>query len=170
VAHVAGSRTWISSAGEGEIDRQRRGEVGDDDPGGGGGQRPQVEELVGEEDRGKERQRNPCAAQRARPAARRRVQPPPEIAHQHDRTAGAEQIAGHEQGQHQQAAVLHPRHHGGEIGRRGLRPEQPVQHEDRGDRQEQRLEQRACMPPAQERADRRRAEQIERRYTAAATR
>ena len=81
--------------------------------------------------------RDPLAAQPRRASRHRgRVQPPSPVADADERTAGAEDVAGRQQRDDEQAAIVHPRQQRREIARRELRPEEAVQHDDgRGARQ-----------------------------------
>ena len=67
------------------------------------------------------------------------MKPAAGVAHEHERTAGAEQVAGREQGNDQQPAVVHPREHRGEVSRCELRTEETVKDNGRGDEQDHEL-------------------------------
>ena len=101
-------------------------EIADDEPGGRRRPRPQVEQLVGEEDGDEQRERDPLPPQPPRPMPRRPMHPAPEIADEDHRTGAAEHVAGGEQRADQQAAIVDPRQHRRQVLRREVGPEQPV--------------------------------------------
>jgi hypothetical protein len=82
------------------------------------------------------------------------------VTHQHERAAGAEQIAGREQGHDQQAAIVHPGYDGCEIGWSDLRTEQSMRDDRRRDHQGEKLQRRARVTPAQEGPDDRPAQEV----------
>ena len=125
-------------AGKDQVDEQRRAEVGEHEKGRAAGQRPEIEQLVGEQHGDEEQDADPLAAERRRPAARRPMEAAARVAHEDERTAGAEQIAGREERDDQQSAVVHPREDGGEIVGCKIGTDEAVEDEnDRGDEQDE---------------------------------
>ena len=89
------------------------------------GQRPEIEQLVAEQHGDEKRDADPLGAQPPRPVQPRRAHAPARVADEHERTPHAEQIAGREQRDDQQAAVVHPRQDRREIGRVDSGPKRP---------------------------------------------
>ena len=151
---------------EDRVDRQRGAEVGEHEIRRGARQCPQVEELVGEEHAGEEHERQPLAAQALRPEPRRRVQPASPVAHEDERTPGAEEVAGGEQRHDQQATVMDPGEHRRQIARCDVGPKESVENNE-GCRPEQpELHRRPGMPPPQKPANHRPAKHIHARSPA----
>ena len=150
-------------SGEQQINRERKCEVAQYEPGRRAGQGPQIEELVGEEHRDKERDADPFHAKPARPSSRRCPQPPAVIPYEHERAARAEEVPRHEQRDDQPSAILHPREDRGEIGGCDLGTEEAVQDEDEGDEQQNELQRRPCVPPSQKTSNERPAQDVGRR-------
>ena len=140
-------------AGKHHIDRERGAEVGEHQHRRASRQRPQIEQLVAEEHGDEQQDADPFGAQPARPAEPRLVDPASDVAHQHERAACAEQIAGRQQGDDQQSAIVHPGHDRREIGRCDLRTEESMSDDHRRDQQGHELQRRARMTPAEEGPD-----------------
>ena len=111
---------------------KRGGEVGERDPGRPPGRRPQVEELVGEEEEHDQRDGDPLVAQQARapggrPPSQMLAHPAAGPPRQHERAGHAEEIAGQQQREDDEAAVVEPDADGRQVLRRELRSDQAVE-------------------------------------------
>ncbi len=155
---------------EDRVDRQRGAEVRQHEIRRRARQRPQIEELVGEEHADEEHERQPLAAQALRPEPRRRVQPSSPVPHEDERTPGAEEVAGGEQRHDQQAAVVDPGQNRRQIARCDVGTEEAVENHDDGRRQQPELQRRPRMTPAEELADHRPAEHVHSQAAARAPR
>ena len=145
------------------IDQQHRDEVAGDDPRGQPRRRPQAEQLIGEEDERKQHNRHPLIAKPARPGKARMNKPPHEVAREHERARHAEEVARHEDHEHQRPAKMHPGQHRCQILRRDRRPEEAVQNHYHADQQQRNLQQSSRVPPHQKTPDHGNKQQIERR-------
>ena len=145
---------------EDRVDDERRGEISEDEVRGRAWQRPQVEELVAEENGDEEHEGQPLASQPLRPVQYRRVQPPRPVPRQDKRTTGAEEVAGREQRDDQETAIVDPGEDRGEICRGNIRAEESVENEDRRRDQQRRLKRGPRVLPAQKPADDRPAQHV----------
>ena len=99
--------------GEDGFQREGDQEVGDDDPGGEPGAGPQVEPFVQPKVDDEHTDGNPFAAQRVRPAFTGEAEFMGQGAGQREGAVHAEQVAGEEQGQDEDAAIMDPDDDGG---------------------------------------------------------
>ena len=143
------------------VDDECRHEVADRDPGREPRAVPQRERLVAPEEERDEPDREPFAAQPARPRPAGGQPAPGERARQRERARHAEEVAGHQQPENQQAAPMNPRQHAGQIHRPTCGPRRPSKITTAASSEHHRLQHRPRMPPAQEAAERRHAQQIE---------
>ena len=146
--------------GEHEVDQQRGAEVCEHQIRRRARQRPQVEQLVGEQHEDEQPDAEPFRAQPPGPAERRRQHSSARVPDEHERAAHAEQIARCKQRDDEQAAVVDPGQERREIARRGLRAEDAVHNHDGGDTQKEKLERRPGVAPAKEAANRRPAQDV----------
>ena len=145
---------------ENQIDCQRRAKVCEDQIRGAARQRPEIEELVGEQHRGEKNDGDPLAAKALRPQPRWRVKAPAPIPNEHERAAGAEEVAGGEERDDEQAAVVHPGEDRCEVAGRDVWTEETVQNDDRGGNEEGELQGSAGVTPLEQPADERPTENI----------
>ncbi len=145
---------------EDRVDDERGGEIGQDEIRRRARQRPQVEELVAEENGDEEHEGQPLAAQALRPVQYRRVQPPRPVSRQDKGTPGAEEVAGREQRDNQETPIVDPGEDRGEICRGDIRAEESVENEDRRRDQQRRLKRGPRVLPAQKPADDRPAQHV----------
>ena len=85
------------------------------------------------------------------------------VARQHERARHAEEVARHEDHEHQRSAKMHPGQHRCQILRRDRRPKEAVQNHDHADQQQRNLQQSSRVPPHQKSPDHGNKQQIERR-------
>jgi hypothetical protein len=104
-------------AREDQIDNERGRKVCEDEICRGARQRPEIEQLVAEQHRDKQRDADPFRAEPSREAKPGRPDAATRVANEYERTARAEQVAGGEQRDHQQPAIVHPRQDGRKVGR-----------------------------------------------------
>ncbi len=138
---------------EHEIHGKRRDKVRQHEVRGRRWQCPQVEQLVGEEHRHEQDDRDPFATQTRRPRPRWRVGAPTPVAHEHERTSGAEQVAGRQQRDDQQPAIVDPGEDRGKVGRGEIRAREPVNDHGAGNAEQHQLHARSRVAPAQKGAD-----------------
>ena len=79
------------------------------------------------------------------------MQPAAPVANEHERAPGAEEIAGGEQRDDQQPAIVHPGEDRREIAGRDVGTEEAVQDDDRGGQEQDELQGRARVSPRSKR-------------------
>jgi len=147
------------------VDEERCCEIRERDPGGPPGRRPQVVALVDEEEQDHQRDGKPLVAQgaRDRTSAVQQVfaDPTSGASRQHERAGHAEEVAGQQERQDDEAAVVQPYADGGQVLGCKLRPYQAIEDDPCGEQSEWNLHGKPRMPPLQKPAGDRPREDVD---------
>ena len=113
-----------AGAAKKRIDYEGGGKVGNQQPGGARGVVPDGKGFVRPEEQDHQRDREPLAAQPARPLQAGQTQPMPQLPRQHEGARQAEDISQNQQSDHAKGPDVGPRQYAGQVhGAHGMAPE-----------------------------------------------
>src|SRR5690606_39043083 len=159
-AHPAAER----ARGEEDVYRQRGSEVAEGQPRREPRARPQVEDLVGEEERQQQHHDEPLVAERAGPrelAWQQPLQAAGEAAREHQGARRAERVAQDGDAEHEEAAVVQPHGRRRDVARPHLAAGEAVDDDEQRQQQQRELQGEARVAPASEAPEAGQRQQVE---------